>query len=212
MNENRYIYYYPWLNGKDIEIIGYSDDYIEGFLSIQTIKGGEPANWTWPTKTNYNYTMMNTYFGDYSLSIPFKDVNDTCFGTDYTFRCALLITLMNIDADDSYFLHPLSEIVITQTEVKLKDGKPRTVYIRKDSDKLFVFTVPKGKNDLMIVLNTKDDADIVGLVKIGRGIPTWDDFDFIITPYGEKMQIISFSAFPDKFPSGTIAGDFTILI
>ena len=119
--------------------------------------------------------------------MPYKDINKTCYGTDdYTLRCVIQVTLTNVEVDDSYYLHPLSEILITQIEVQLRDGKPRTVYIRKDSDKLFKFKVPKGKSDLMIVLNTKDDADIVGLVKIGNGIPTWDDFDFIITSYGES--------------------------
>jgi len=30
----RHIYYYPWLNGRDVEIIGYSDDFIEGYVTI----------------------------------------------------------------------------------------------------------------------------------------------------------------------------------
>ena len=123
-----------------------------------------------------------------------------------------MITLTNINAEDSYYLHPMSTIIITQIEVTLRDGKARTVNIRKDSDKLFKFTVPKGKDDLMLVLNTKDDADIIGLVKIGNKLPSWEDYDFILTPYGEKMQIISYTEYPDKFPSGKIAGDFTILV
>jgi len=64
----------------------------------------------------------------------------------------------------------------------------------------------------MFVLNTKDDSDIIALVKIGREIPTWENEDFIITPYGQKMKIISFSEYPDKFPSGSIEGDYTILV
>jgi len=96
-----------------LEVIGFSYDYIKAYISLKLVKGEDPANWLWPTTTTYNYSITNSYFGDFSLSLPFNDINTTCNNDDYTYRCAVLITLININADESYYLHPLTELVIT---------------------------------------------------------------------------------------------------
>ena len=74
----------------------------------------------------------------------------------------VLITLKTnkeLTAEDLEY-HPSIEFDITQTEVVLKDGITRKMFIGKDSIKYFKFVVPEGKKELLINLYTNDDADI----------------------------------------------------
>lgn len=93
---NRNIFYYPYLNGNPIELLGFSSLPVEGYISIKIQDNLNETSWDWPSQNDHKYYFSGNYYGDYSASIPYKDVKDVCTSQDSANSTAFIKCVMMV--------------------------------------------------------------------------------------------------------------------